>query len=606
MSNNQVKRFGGNLFFTLLTLLGVSAHAQTIGFTDGFEIANWENTEILATDQVVSDGFTDMFQSDLDGAAQSAEFTYNVSLPGGGVSNRTADFTITLANDAEITFDCEFTGMHAWWQAFAEFRIIVNDEVIESPVDLTTTSGGYFFNGFDQQVNIKAGDKFGFRIGGQNFDSTSTLNGKLIVSNFRVVQEGESDADQDGLPDIWEIKYGLSNDDNGSIDIKNGPNGDPDNDGLNNLGELQSETDPTSADTDSDGLSDKVEDGGGTFVSASKTGTSPINADSDNDGLLDGVENPLLDFVDADQTGTNPHVADTDGDGINDVIEVSVGRNPTEAESTGTRDGIVANFDDAGEKYTEEALRGAPVGRLVAANAVSDGAYYQLLQPIGNLGNYISFESEEDYTGWQNFSFTMDFLASEVSADGWGINFLSTADNGDSGVVQGLGNEENGTVDNSFGVGFKTFQSTEASITWDGIDASGRSPFTLPTDSWDSLSIDVDRDSGTNIALVDLTMYTDRNRQGEAENIYTDFEIKDMDLQDFRVQVMGRTGGASMNLGIDNLVLLVDGGSSAKPLEIIAVSTEVVVSPAAAVKPSSSSSHKSRLPSLRSSLAKML
>jgi hypothetical protein len=169
----------------------------------------------------------------------------------------------------------------------------------------------------------------------------------------------------------------------------------------------------------------------------------------------------------------------------------------------------------------------------------------------------------------------MDFLASAVAADGWGINFLSTADNGDSGVVQGIGNEEDGTVDNSFGVGFKTFQSTEASITWDGIDASGRFPFSLPTDSWASLSIDVDRDSGTNTALVDVTMYTDRNGQGEAENIYTDFEIKEMDLQDFRVKVMGRTGGSSMNLGIDNLVLLVDGGANAKPLEIIAVSTEV-------------------------------
>lgn len=575
MSDNHAKHFRLSLFFALLSLLGPSANAQTIGFTDGFEITNWERTEILATDQVVSDGFTDMFQSDLAGAAQSAEFSYDVSLPGGGVSNRTADFTITLANDAEITFDWEFTGMHAWWQAFAEFRIIVNDEVIESPVDLTTTSGGYFFNGFDQQVNVKAGDKFGFRIGGQNFDSTSTLKGTLIVSNFRVVQEGESDADRDGLPDIWEIKYGLSNTDDGSVDIKNGPNGDPDNDGLNNLGELQSETDPTSADTDSDGLSDKVEDGGGTFVSASETGTSPINPDSDNDGLLDGVENPLLDFVDADQTGTSPLVADTDGDGVNDGIEVSIGRNPTEADTITTRNGIVANFDDAGEKYTEEAFRGAPIGNLAAANAESDGAYYQLLQTIGNLGNFISFESEADYTGWQNFSFSMDFLASEVAADGWGINFLSTANNGDSGVIQNIGNEEDAIVDNSFGVGFKTFQSTEASITWNGIDASGRTPFPLPTDAWASLAIDVDRDLETNTALVDVTMYPDRNRQGEAENIYTDFEIKDMDLQDFRVQVMGRTGGASMNLAIDNLILLVDGGAGAKPLEIISVSTEV-------------------------------
>jgi hypothetical protein len=575
MSMSKAKRFRPNFFIILLSALGANAHAQTIGFTDGFEIANWENTEILATDQVVSDGFTDMFQSDLDGAAQSAEFTYDVSLPGGGVSNRTADFTITLANDAEITFDWEFTGMHAWWQAFAEFRIIVNDEVIESPVDLTTTSGGYFFNGFDQQVNVKAGDKFGFRIGGQNFDSTSTLNGKLIVSNFRVVQEGESDADQDGLPDIWEIKYGLSNDDDGSIDIKNGPNGDPDNDGLNNLGELQSETDPTSADTDSDGLSDKVEDGGGTFVSASKTGTSPINADSDNDGLLDGVENPLLDFVDADQTGTNPHIADTDGDGINDGIEVSVGRNPTEAESTGTRDGIVANFDDAGEKYAEEALRKAPIVGLQAQEGDSDGNFYQLLETVGSAGNYISFESSEDYTGWESFSFQMDYLSTEMQADGFGINFLDTEVHGASGAVQVLSEEENALVDNSFGVGFKTFQSTEASITWNGIDVSGRLPFTLTNDKWASIGIDVDRDPITKTALVDVTVYDEPDRQGLAEEVYTDFEVEGMTLEDFRIQVEGRTGGSAMNLGIDNLVLLVDGGSSAKPLEIIAVSTEV-------------------------------
>ena len=575
MSIRKFKRFRRNLFLALFSLLGSSAHAQTIGFTDGFEIANWERTEILATDQLVSDGTTDMFETNIDGFAQSAEFSYDVSLPGGGVSSRTADFTITLANNAEITFDWEFSGMHAWFAASAEFRIIVNGEIVEDPVDLSTTSGNYFFSGVDQKISVQAGDIFGFRIGGQNFDSTSIINGVLIVSNFRVVQEGESDSDQDGLPDIWEIKYGLSNNDDGSVDINNGPNGDPDNDGLNNLEELGSKTDPTEGDTDSDGLSDKVEDGGGIFVSASKTGTSPINPDSDNDGLLDGVENPLLDFVDADQTGTSPHVADTDGDGVNDGIEVSVGRNPTEAEATGTRDGIVANFDDAGEKYTEEALRGAPIGRLVAANADSDGAYYQLLQTTGNLGNFISFESENDYTAWKNFSFTMDFLATDVAADGWGINFLSTDSHGDSGVIQNMGNEEDAAVDNSFGVGFKTFQSTEASISWNGSDESGRLPFSLTTDTWASLSIDVDRDPGSNTALVDVSVYSDRNRQGEAENIYTDFEIKDMDLQDFRVQVMGRTGGSSMNLGIDNLVLLVDGGASAKPLEIIAVSTEV-------------------------------
>lgn len=559
----------------LLISTSFLGNAQSIGFTEGFEIANWDKTEILASGQTVSDGVTTMAELDGGAPAQSAEFTYNVSLAGGGVSNRTADFTITVANNSEITFDWELTGMHAWWQAMAEFRIIVNGVVLESPVDLASTSGDFFFSGIDQKVSLQAGDTFGFRIGGQNFDSTSIIRGALTVSNFRVVQEGESDSDQDGLPDIWEIKYGLSTEDDGSIDINNGPEGDPDDDGLDNSQELQAETDPTLADTDSDGLLDGVEDGGGVFISLEETGTNPIVADTDGDGLLDGVENPLLPFVDASQTGTDPHNEDTDRDGTSDGIEVSIGRNPTLAEQLEARDGIVANFDGLGEIYSEEARRGVPMGRLIAGDAQSDGNYYQLLETTGNLGNFISFESEADFTGWENFAFTMDFLATSVAADGFGINFLSTEIHGDSGVVPNVGNEEDAAVDNSFGVGFKTFQATEASVTWNGADYSGRLPFTLTTDTWASLSIDVDRDPETNTALVDVSVYSEPNRQGLAENIFTDFKIENMDLQDFRVQVMGRTGGSSMNLGIDNLVLLVDGAASDAPLEIIDVQTQI-------------------------------
>lgn len=43
-----------------------------------------------------------------------------------------------------------------------------------------------------------------------------------------------SDADHDGLPDDWEILYQLSTTDDGSVDVNNGPNGDPDGDGIKN------------------------------------------------------------------------------------------------------------------------------------------------------------------------------------------------------------------------------------------------------------------------------------------------------------------------------------------------------------------------------------
>ena len=420
-------------------------------------------------------------------------------------------------------------------------------------------------------------DQFRVQIGGRTGGSSMDLD----VDNIRlnVLKAGEGDADGDGLADIWESQYNLSTEDDGSIDPNNGPAGDPDSDGLTNLEESELGTSPISDDTDEDGYKDAVEDGGGTFVSLSQTGTSALRADTDGDGLLDGVENPLVDFVDANQTGTDPNVADSDEDGVSDGIEVAAGRNPTVPNITTAGNGIIADFDLLGESYTEEARRQAPLAGLRPGDANSDGAYYQVLNDIGSAGNFISFESSEDYTGWTTFSFQMDYLATEVEADGWGINFLDTSIHGDSGVVPLVAGsvEENALIDNSFGVGFKTFQATEAQVTWNGVDMSGRTPFTITTDAWASLAIDVERDPVTKDALIDVIVYDQPDRQGNAENVYTDFPLAGMDLEDFRVQVEGRTGGSPMNFSIDNLQLIVDGSAgSAAGLEIISVATEVV------------------------------
>jgi hypothetical protein len=81
-------------------------------------------------------------------------------------------------------------------------------------------------------------------------------------------------------------------------------------------------------------------------------------------------------------------------------------------------DGVIADFDLSGEKYAEEALRNAPIVGLQAPEGDSDGTFYQLLETVGSAGNYISFESSEDYTGWESFSFQMDYLSTEMQADG--------------------------------------------------------------------------------------------------------------------------------------------------------------------------------------------
>jgi len=57
----------------------------------------------------------------------------------------------------------------------------------------------------------------------------------------------DTDQDEDGLPDSWELLHGLDPTDNGSINPNNGPDGDPDGDGVPNSSELEGGTAPDDA-----------------------------------------------------------------------------------------------------------------------------------------------------------------------------------------------------------------------------------------------------------------------------------------------------------------------------------------------------------------------
>jgi hypothetical protein len=132
----------------------------------------------------------------------------------------------------------------------------------------------------------------------------------------------DNDRDKDGLPNLYEEANGLNPDDPADAAL------DGDGDGLTNLQEYERRTDITKADTDGDGLSDKVETKTLIWVSAEDTGTDPRKPDTDGDGLLDGVETNTKTFVNASNTGTDPHNRDTDGDRATDGVEVASGTNP--------------------------------------------------------------------------------------------------------------------------------------------------------------------------------------------------------------------------------------------------------------------------------------
>lgn len=115
-----------------------------------------------------------------------------------------------------------------------------------------------------------------------------------------------TDSDEDGMPDIWELEFGLD------PAVKD-ENDDADLDGLSNLDEFESTTFPDKADSDNDGLSDLWEI---TF------GTDPLEcrvyADTESDSDVDG-EN-VAQFIQSFFDGFLE--ADVNKDGLIDASDI--------------------------------------------------------------------------------------------------------------------------------------------------------------------------------------------------------------------------------------------------------------------------------------------
>jgi hypothetical protein len=219
-----------------------------------------------------------------------------------------------------------------------------------------------------------------------------------------------ADTDFDGMSDGWEVAHGLNPLDNGESedllqdpsqaeetddanienetdswpDPEQGPNGDPDNDGLTNQQEQELGTDPQRSDTDNDGLNDlwesmytqTVQTPGGDV-----TLFNPLNGNWDCLLLDQAMEDTLSTFYDSAE-GALPSwdglanamgshscdmVLDTDEDGLPNFQEELYGTNPT------ARDSDMDLLDDIVE-----------IGNLTATltNGVGENCNVALLDPI--------------------------------------------------------------------------------------------------------------------------------------------------------------------------------------------------------------------------------
>lgn len=129
-------------------------------------------------------------------------------------------------------------------------------------------------------------------------DSDGAQTTALLNVEVQGLSYSDGDWDDDGIPDDWEILYGLD-------PLHNDAELDSDNDGLTNLQEFVLSTNPIDQDTDKDGALD------GSDLYPFDTDNDGVNNaiddDDDNDGVLDTEDAFPLD---------SDEQADSDGDGI--------------------------------------------------------------------------------------------------------------------------------------------------------------------------------------------------------------------------------------------------------------------------------------------------
>ncbi|MHA2432510.1 MAG: PKD domain-containing protein [Candidatus Thorarchaeota archaeon] len=188
------------------------------------------------------------------------------------------------------------------------------------------------------------------------------VGSSLTVYYYLPRPSGPTAGDDDGMPDSWEMLYGLNmNDPDDAMEDKDG-------DGLTNLEEYLAGTNPTLSDTDGDALNDSEE---------VALGTDPNDVDSDADGLGDGEE--VLTYT------TDPMVPDSDADGLSDGTEVNtVGSDPKNADTDGDRVDDGAEVSDYGTNplandTDDDALEDGDEIQIYGTNPMSNDTDHDLL-----------------------------------------------------------------------------------------------------------------------------------------------------------------------------------------------------------------------------------
>jgi len=217
--------------------------------------------------------------------------------------------------------------------------------------DLLLTDTNYEWLDNDENGIVDAGDTIivdGHSMVLTDIDLNDTVDNWDDTNGNGSIDSGDSisglvDSDSDGLADNEELRgttvvIELANGEQTIREVTSDPTtNDTDRDGLTDMEEWAAGMDPRSPDTDADGLSD--------YIEWNVIYSGPADQDSDDDSLPDGAEHNF--FL------TSPLLADTDGDQFTDDEEItSLNRDPKIADLPKLNievDGINLQID---ERYT--------------------------------------------------------------------------------------------------------------------------------------------------------------------------------------------------------------------------------------------------------------